>query len=142
MKIFETINAYGHRNIRSTHRTTFEITRESHLTRTGDCIIAVGADKAAVDLKSPFKKAVRANAALLTVIINVGELREIIQACGHTNLRLTHSKDIVIRKSSYVCPRTLGVRANKAAKDFHPGFVDKLRNPDQKLKITLCAEVT
>jgi hypothetical protein len=33
----------GHENIRSNHQKTIEITKESHLTPSGDCIIGVNA---------------------------------------------------------------------------------------------------
>ncbi|HUV98086.1 MAG TPA: DUF371 domain-containing protein, partial [Candidatus Paceibacterota bacterium] len=44
------------------------------------------------------------------------------------------------RKSSFVCNRTLAVKANKVAKDFSRKFVKQLRNPQQRIDITLIAE--
>jgi len=55
-KRIEIIDALGHELIRSTHRTTFEVTKDRTLTARGDCIIAVGADKGAADLSEDFKK--------------------------------------------------------------------------------------
>ena len=37
----ETLEAYGHRNIRATHRSTFELTKDDYLTHRGDCIIVL-----------------------------------------------------------------------------------------------------
>jgi len=42
-----------------------------------------------------------------------------------------------VRKSSYVCSRTLAVKANKAAKDLSRRLVEELRNPRQKVQISL-----
>jgi hypothetical protein len=43
MRVEEFIEARGHKKIRGTHRTTFEFTKEAHLTERGDCIIGVRA---------------------------------------------------------------------------------------------------
>ena len=50
MKVTEVIYARGHENIKATHKTTMEITKDPYLTPRGDCIIAVKANKAALDL--------------------------------------------------------------------------------------------
>ena len=50
----EYLTAYGHPNVTATHRTTFEITKEDELSLAGSCIIAVGADKGALDLSRRF----------------------------------------------------------------------------------------
>ncbi|MFX0070300.1 MAG: DUF371 domain-containing protein, partial [Candidatus Hermodarchaeota archaeon] len=38
---------------------TLEITKDAHLTDRGDCIVAVKADKACLDLSKEFKEAAR-----------------------------------------------------------------------------------
>ena len=43
------IRARGHPNLLGTHHTTWQLTREPHLTQKGDCIIGVDADAGAVD---------------------------------------------------------------------------------------------
>jgi hypothetical protein len=54
---------------------------------------------------------------------------------------LTHPADMVIRKSDYVCSRTLAINADKAAFDLPKRIVDKLKDPKQKVKITLTAKL-
>ena len=44
---------------------------------------------------------------------------------------------MVVRKSNYVCSRTLAVKADKASADLSRSLVQKLKNPEQKMKITL-----
>lgn len=133
----ETIFGYGHENIIATHKTTLEFTRDKHLTKNGDCIVVVGANKALADLSSEFKEHLRKPNAELTVIIEADGITGQVKAHGSPQLSLTHPTDMVIRKSDYVSDRTLAVRADKAAKDLPRELVEKLRNPRQKVKITL-----
>ena len=133
----EIIFGYGHENIRATHKTTLEFTKEKHLTKKGDCIIAVAADKGLADLSREFKENLRKPNAKLTILIEAGGITEQVQACGSQQLILTHPTDAVIRKSSYQCARTLAIHADKAADDLSRELVKKLENPKQKVKITL-----
>jgi len=136
----ETITAYGHPNITATHATTLEITKEAELTRRGDCIIAVKADKAVADLNSKFKRAMKNANITVLIAIEAGGICELIRAYGNPNLTFTHQTDLVIRKSNYTCNRTLAVKADKAAKDLSRELAQKLRNPKQKILIKLIIE--
>jgi len=140
MKAIELISAHGHRNVQSTNKTTFEITKENHLTKRGDCIIAVGATKGAADLSQRFKAVARSQGARITIKIEVDGEEETITAWGNPRLLFTHPTDLVVRKSDYVCGRTLAIRANKAACDLSRKLVEKLRNPNQNVKIALTTE--
>ncbi len=135
--ITEIIWAVGHANIQSAHPTTLMITKDTHLTHTGDCIVAVGADKAALDLSPQIKQALKRPNTKVTILLEAGGLTEQISALGSPNLVLTHPTDIVIRKSQFVSDRTLAVCADKASKDIQRELVSKLKNPKQKIKITL-----
>ena len=137
MEQTEVIVAYGNQLIQSTHRTTFEITKERSLTKRGDCIVAVNSNKAVLDLSKEFKEAARKPEAEIVITIEVGKEREIVRATGDPGLSFTHPTDLVVRKSSYVCSRTLAVKANKAAKDLSRRLVEELRNPRQKVQISL-----
>ncbi|MCX8171272.1 MAG: DUF371 domain-containing protein [Candidatus Bathyarchaeota archaeon] len=140
MRIVEEIAAFGHPLIRAAHRSTFEVTRESFLTERGDCIIAVRADKAARDLSEKFKEAAKKAEVSMMIIIEAGGEREIVKAYGSPALTFTHPTDMVIRKSSYVCGKTIAIRANKAACDLSRSLVDKLRGHENQVKITLIVE--
>jgi len=142
MKASEVINARGHENVQSTNKTTFEITKENHLTKRGDCIIAVSASKGATDLNQRFKAIACCQDSRLTIRIEIDGEEETVMAGGHPKLSFRHPTDLVVRKSDYVCGRTLAIRANKAACDLSRKLVEKLRNPDQKVKITLTAQGT
>jgi len=105
MKIVEVLDAYGHENIRSTHKTTLEVTMENVLTKCGDCIIAVGSTKGSAGLSPVFKEAMKREDAQLTVTIEAGGMREVVRAWGSPRLSFLHPTDLVIRKSDYVCSR-------------------------------------
>ena len=132
--------AHGHKNVQATHKTTFEVTKEKTLTNQGDCIIAVESTRAAADLPVEFKEAARKEGARITITIEANELKEIVNAKGSSQLQFTHTTDLVVRKSNYVCGRTLAIRADKAAIDFSRRFVEKLKDPNQEVKVTLAVE--
>ena len=140
MRVTEVIDAWGHENIRSTHKTTFEITKETVLTRRGDCIIAVCATKGATDLRPKFRQVARKENSRITITVEADEMREVIQAFGSPQLLFTHPTDLVIRKSDYVCGRTIAIRADKSAAELSRKLVEKLQNPHQKVRITLVVE--
>ena len=133
----ENIFAFGHENIQAIHPSTFMFTRDRHLSKNGDCVVAVAADKAVADLNQEFKEKLKRADAKLTIIIEAGGLTEQINALGSPKLILTHPTDIVIRKSDYICNRTLAIRADKSANDLPRELVEKLKNPSQKVNITL-----
>jgi hypothetical protein len=140
-EVKETIFAYGHENVQATHKTTFEITKETQLSKRGGCIIAVSANKATANLSSEFKKNLRKENANVTILIEADGIAETVSAFGSPQLILAHPRDIVVRKSSYICNRTLAIQANKAACDLSRKLVEKLKNPKQKVKITLTVKV-
>ena len=133
-------SARGHENIEATHKTTFEVTKKTTLMKQGDCIIAVESTKAAADLPFEFKEAARKEEAKITVTIEAGELREIVKAKGSPQLQFMHPTDLVVRKSGYVCGRTLAIRADKAASDFSRELVEKMKDHSQEITVTLAVE--
>jgi len=141
VEIKEVILAFGHKNIQATHPTTLEITKEETLTKRGDCIIAVSADKALADLNVDFKDYLRKENARISLLIEAGKIADVINAFGSPKLILAHPTDMVVRKSNYICSRTLAIQADKAAIDLPRKLVEKLKNPEQKVKITLTAKV-
>ncbi len=141
MEITEIVFAYGHENIRATHESTLEITKENQLSEKGNCIIAVSANKALIDLSPEFKENLRKENARITMLIEAGGVVEAVNAFGSPRLILADSTDMVVRKSSYICNRTLAIQADKAAFDLSRKLVLMLRNPKQKVKIALTIEV-
>jgi hypothetical protein len=132
--------AIGHSNIQAIHPTTLMFTKDIHVSKNGDCIVAMAADKSVADLSAQFKGELRKPNAKVTIIIEAGDFIEEIKALGSPKLCLCHPTDIVIRKSDYICSRTLAICADKASIDLSRELVEKLQDPKQKVLITLRVE--
>ncbi len=135
--VSEIFSAFGHANVTATHHSTLEFTKEKHLSRTGDCILAVCSEKALPDLSDEFRASICKPNAKLTVILDANGTSEQINAYGSPKLLFTHHTDMVLRKSSYIDSRTLGIQADKAARDLSRTLTEKLKNPEQKVIVTL-----
>jgi hypothetical protein len=119
----------GHENIRSNHQKTIEITKDSKLTPSGDCIVGVNATSGCNDLPPSLKEKLKDPTSNITFLISVGIHEFIIKGKGHPDLILTHSEDIVIRKSNFICPRTLAIKCDKASDLLPREMVSLLQNP-------------
>ncbi|HMK93984.1 MAG TPA: DUF371 domain-containing protein [Candidatus Limnocylindrales bacterium] len=133
----EVVLAWGHENIQAVHPSTLMFTKEKHLSKKGDCVIAVAADKAVADLSREFKQELKKPNSKLTITIEADGSTQQINASGSAKLALTNQVDMVIRKSDYISDRTLAICADKSSNDLPRGFIEKLKNPEQGIKITL-----
>ena len=115
-------------------------TKDIHVSKKGDCIVALSAEKSVADLNSQFKQELRKPNAKVTITIEAGDFKEEIKALGSPNLCLCHQTDTVIRKSDYVCNRTLAICADKSSVDLPRALVEKLQDPKQKVKVILIVE--
>ena len=122
----------GHKNIRSLHSKTIEITKDQTLTPSGDCIIGVkalcGCKKIPSKIKSKLKDP---NTDVVFSIIVKDQLFQ-VNGKGHQDLKCTHENDIVLSKSSFVCPRTLAVNCDKASDEIPREMIHLLQNPKTK----------
>jgi hypothetical protein len=132
----EEIAAYGHLNVTSKHKTTLEITKAKSIGRIADCIIAVRADKVCGDLNKELKNALKGGRRI-EIKIEAEGVSDVVTAYGSPKLKLTHPEDIVIRKSDFIDERTLAISADKSASDLKENLIEKLRNKNTKVKITL-----
>ncbi len=130
----------GHRNIRCLHNNTIEITKAVSLSTRGDCIAGVSASKACNDFDKEFRARFSESGRRVNLEIKVDE--QIFRMHGLTDQRLTlsHDHDIVIRRSNYVCPRTLCVLCNKASFDIPRELVLKLQNPATAAELKIIVE--
>ena len=123
------IQFYGHENIRSNHKRTIEITKDSHLTPRGDCIVGIKANSSCVDLPPLFKEMLRNPKTTIKISVIVGKHQFIINGRGHHDLLLTHTEDIVIRKSDFLCPRTLAINCDKGSDQIPRDMIHLLQDP-------------
>lgn len=124
----DVVSFRGHPNVRATHETTFEITRETYLTPRGDCIIGVGADKGLADLNQELKQVIRSENSLVIVLL-IDELGEydLVLGRGDPRLELSDEKKIIVRKSTYVSRDTLAVSSSKSATDLKRSLIEDLK---------------
>jgi hypothetical protein len=140
MQLRETFKARGHPNITASHRTTLMVTREPDVTLRGDCIVAVAAEKGLRDLDRRVKEAMCSRDAGIRLILQADGLTFQVSGRGDPRLTLSHPTDMVTRRSSYVCDRTLMVGADKAAYDLEPRLVRMLQKREQVVNITLVVD--
>jgi len=141
LRVTEELSASGHPNIIARHPTTFEITRESSVTRRGDCVIATRATRGLSDLSSQFRNLCRNDEAKITVKLEWAGLTETIEGKGSRRLTLSHALEIVGRRSAYVSDRTLMIHADKAACDVNRDLIDALKSPATKIRIEISVEL-
>ena len=140
MMIIENLEAWGHENIVAKNKTTFEITKEAHLSKKGDCIIGIRASKGLSELSDGFKRLARKETSIITVILQVDRYEEIAIGRGSAQLTFKHPTDVVARKSIYTCERTLMIKTNKAARDLSRDLIDSLKKQTQKIKVTFIVD--
>src|SRR5919108_2157882 len=131
---------YGHPNVQSLHPKAIEITKDEHLTLRGDCIIGVRADKACAGLDEPLKHKLKSNSAIVRLDLIVGTESFLITGAGDQRLILLSSHDIVIRKTNFVCPRTICVQCDKASLDMPRKMVKMLQDRDRKAMLRITVE--
>jgi len=139
MEATDSFQARGHPNVRSTHRTTLMFTTEDHLSTRGDCIIAIGATKGLGDLDPELRNIIKKSGSSVTVTVETMEKMIHVRGEGHPDLELSHSSDMVIRKSRYICDRTLMIGADNAAINIPKEFLRLLRDPNNDVSVTIKA---
>lgn len=122
------IKAKGHENVLSLHKSTFEITKDKDLSLSGDCIIGLDIDKSMEDFPEEFKEKLANDDTKVIVELKTPNASDTIEGYGHHDLTLSHPTDIVCRKSTFVCSRTLMIKSNKAAIDLNRDLIKDLAN--------------
>ncbi len=134
MTVLDKIYAYGHENILCSHKTTIEITKDKDLTKKGTCIVGIKASKACIDLGAKLKETI-INENEIKVTLKVENLKDSFYGFGHKNLRLLDKKDMVFRKSNYICDRTVLINCTKSSNDLKQELIEALKHPGKKISI-------
>ena len=133
------IKAKGHENVLSLHKSTFEITKDKDLSLSGDCIIGLDIDKSMEDFPEEFKEKLANDDTKVIVELKTPNASDTIEGYGHHDLTLSHPTDIVCRKSTFICSRTLMINSNKAAIDLNRDLIKDLANGESmEVNIILC----
>jgi hypothetical protein len=136
MILREKFIAKGHENIKATHRSTIEITKEEHVTPRGDCIIAVSSEKALTDLDPMLKDKIRSGWYVATIFKSDDIIDHVIGR-GDPRLTLRDPVRIIIRKSDFIDDKTLMIRSDKAAIDLDRRLVSRLKDRKSILEIEI-----
>jgi len=131
---------YGHRNVRCDHSRAIEITKSKYLTIRGDCILGVNADKSCCDLDVTLKKMIMEDGSVIRLQLFVQNLEVEFCSLGSSRLSLLDNQDIVIRKTNYMCPRTLSICCDKASSDIPRDVVELLRDSTTKAVLRIGIE--
>ena len=138
MKAQEIIRCRGHPLVLGTHPTTFEVTCEEHLTKNGNCIIGIAADKGCAGLSPVFRAVLAHDDAILVTRLVCGGMSAEVRSRGSSHLPLDHPADLVWRKSAYVCGRTIGILSDTTALTLPRELVENLARGKEMI-VTLTA---
>ena len=127
----------GHKNILSLHEKTIEITKDSELSLSGDCIIGTNSSLACIDLPEKFKKKIQTPDIVILFTIVADEHSFSIRGKGSDKLTLKHTSDIVLRKSEFICSRTIAINCDKASDDIPRDMIKKLQSPKTTGKLII-----
>ncbi|MFX1316275.1 MAG: DUF371 domain-containing protein [Promethearchaeota archaeon] len=134
MTVLDKIYAYGHENILGSHKTTIEITKDKCLTKKGNCIVGIKASKACFDLDPKLREIIKTEKKV-KVTLELENIKDFFYGFGHKKLRLLDKKDIVFRKSNYVCDRTILINCTKSSNDLKREFIESLKHSGKKFII-------
>lgn len=112
-------SAYGHPNITARHRTTIELTKDSELTKKGDCIIGVNAGFKIDELKRFL------GFRTIKIRILAGGASEEITASPNPDF--SSDNELVIRKGEFRSERTFATNSDKASSDIKRALIEALR---------------
>ncbi|RAP49493.1 MAG: hypothetical protein BZ133_07795 [Methanosphaera sp. SHI613] len=128
--------ATGHKNVLSKHKSTFEITTDDTLTLKGDCIIGLNSNVTLNDFPEELRQKIQSDDTKIELLLETPNASDRIIGYGSSELTLDHPSDMVCRKSTFTCSRTLMINADKAAIDLDNDLIKDLSN-STKLKVTI-----
>jgi len=119
--------ARGHPNVRATHRSTFEITKDDYLTPRGDCIVGVESEASAADVPEWLRREASKPGSVIVVVLCSDGVCDSAAGFGHTDMTMSDERRMVFRRSSYLAPDTVMIRSSKAARDLRRDLIERLK---------------
>ncbi|MDO8480245.1 MAG: DUF371 domain-containing protein [Nanoarchaeota archaeon] len=123
---------HGHRNVRSTHPTTLEFTKDKELTETGDCILGVSADFEYFKLREML---IAGKGRKFVFTLKVNDAACQMQCVPNPEFGDPH--EIVLRKGDYLSARTLGTFCTKTARDIPREISNVMKDPLATMTVTI-----
>ncbi len=124
-------SCYGHQNITSRHKNSLEFTKDSDVTLKGDCVIGVNVDFDLKVLKEFIKKNKDKKVRMKITANSISD-----EVLFDLNPEFDDEREIVIRKSSFLSLRTLGINSDKGADDLEKNL-KKALSQNQKVYVTI-----
>ncbi|MEB3861594.1 MAG: DUF371 domain-containing protein [Desulfurococcales archaeon] len=121
------VTAWGHHNVKATHKSTFEVTMDEDLTPRGDCIVGVRASTGALGLPPWFREEARRPGSIIVAVLCSSGVCDSVAGQGGPGLEMSDPSRMIFRRSTYTEPATVMVRASKAARDLDRRLVESLR---------------
>ena len=138
--ICDEIIYYGHPNVLGLHPRAIEITKDSYLTKRGDCIIGINSNKACSDIDPKLKKILQDDQAKIKFQFIVEDSSFEVFGRGNRNLTLENKNDIVIRTTNFVCPRTVSVRCDRGSNNIPREIISYLQKKNTKGILTISVD--
>jgi len=110
------------------------------LSTRGDCIIVVEAEMGLRDMPDEAKRLAREEDTRITFRLTVDDMVFEARGHGHPGLEYTDPVDMVVRRSSYMCGRTLMIGSDKTSLDIPEALVEVLKNPETVVQIEIIYE--
>jgi hypothetical protein len=126
MEAQDIVYCRGHPLVLGSHPTTFEITREDYLTKKGNCIIGIAGDKGCSELSTEFRHVLAHNDTVLITRLYYGGVTVKVKSRGSSLMTFDHPTDMVWRRSSFVCGRTIGIMTDYVAATLPRPFIMNL----------------
>ena len=128
VQYIENLVAYGDPNVTANHSSTLEITTDSYLTPSGDCIVGISSNRSPSIFSNDFIAACQTKNAKITAKLSVGSHEQYIFGRGHPDLTFKSTNSAVIRTSSYGDDRTIMINSDTAAKNLNRNIISLLQN--------------
>ncbi|MGA7042044.1 MAG: DUF371 domain-containing protein, partial [Nitrososphaeraceae archaeon] len=84
------------------------------------------------DLSQILQRLLKADSSIANIEIMAGNTSFKVSGHGSRGLLLSNSNDIVIRKSNFICPRTMSIGCDRASSDIPREMILSLQNPETK----------
>ena len=77
------------------------------------------------------------NGEKIDVVVKVDDVVDCFYGYGNKNLTLLSKKDLVFRKSDYICDRTILIKCSKSSRDLDRNLIKKLTSSKNQISIIL-----
>lgn len=129
----EEIEGFGNSKITATDPLSIKITKGE---RVDESTVCVKANKACTDFTQEFKNALKSN-KIINIVLEVEDVLDSLTAYCSPALIISSDDEITIRKDDTIDSSTIGIMSDKCAKDLKRELIEKLKNPNVKLKVIL-----